>query len=550
MSPIARRRFWLILLPFFSMFSVSAWAVDPDKRISQYAHASWRLQDGFFNGSPFRIAQTKDGYVWLGTSSGLLRFDGVRFVPWNSERAERLPSSQIRELLPASDGSLWIVTDGGLSRWKDQKLTNYPGSFGPVLEDRRGDVWTIQMTPAGVGGLCRVLAPGIRCLGVADGGPEIKAPGAMIEDAHGNIWIGDATSVHRWSNGLQAAYHPSGLMNNFAEGVMGLASASDGTIWVGIGKSGPGVGLQRVAQGQWQAFQTPELDGSALTVTALRFDREGALWIGTGDRGIFRLYHDRVDHFDSHDGLSSDSILSFTEDHEGNFWVSTSQGVHRFSDTPVISFSTKEGLCSFEVVSVAAGRDRGLWIGGHGGLTHLRDGRVSCVHTGKGLPGTQVTALLEDHSGRLWVGLDDNLWTYDRDTFRRITKPDGREMGFVTGLAEDSAHSIWVVVGRPRRRLIRVQDVTAQEVYQELPMPRRVAAAAGSGIWVGTVNGDLAHYREGRWSPYKTARDDASRLNQLLSGADGSGTRRDVLWIDWVAQRKAVASRREQRSTV
>lgn len=92
----------------------------------------------------------------------------------------------------------------------------------------------------------------------------------------------------------------------------------------------------------------------------------------------------------------------------------------------------------------------------------------------------------------------------------------------MTDLVEDSEHSVWVVVGRPRRMLMRVHDLTAQEVYQELPMPRRVAAAAGGGIWVGTVNGDLAHYRDGQLSTYKAARDDASLLNQLLSGADGS----------------------------
>src|SRR5262245_32083491 len=112
---------WRIVF-FLWLFPLSVWAVDPNKPIAQYGHVAWRLQDGVFNGSPFRVVQTKDGYVWLGTSAGLLRFDGVRFVPWNAEHGERLPSPQIRELLPASDGSLWIVTDAGLSRWKDRRL--------------------------------------------------------------------------------------------------------------------------------------------------------------------------------------------------------------------------------------------------------------------------------------------------------------------------------------------------------------------------------------------------------------------------------------------
>ena len=513
---------WLILACVW-FIPQSAWALDPSKRISQYAHTAWRLQDGFFTGSPVRIVQTKDGYVWLGTTAGLLRFDGLRFVAWNSERAERLLSSQVRDLLAARDGSLWIMTDGGLSRWKDQRLTHHPGTVGTLLEDRRGTIWIAQSVPSpGSGALCRMSETGIRCLGSAEGGPDLKGPGAMIEDAHGNIWIGDGTRLHRWSTGSHGAYQTPGLMNNPAEGVLGLAAAADGAIWVGIGNAGPGLGLQRLVNGRWEAFQTPELDGTALTVTTLRLDREGALWIGTGDRGIYRLHDNRVDHFDRRDGLSSDTILSFSEDDEGNLWVGTSQGVHRFSDTPVISFSAREGLCSPEVVSVAAGRDGTVWVGGHGGLSHLRDGRFSCLRTGKGLPGTQPTALLEDQSGRLWAGIDNNLWTYEDGKLRRITRPDGGEIGFVTGLAEDSEHRIWVVVGRPRRTLMRIDGTTVQEVAPELHMPRRVAAAAGGGIWIGTVNGDLAHYRDGTLSTYKAARDDASLLNQLLSGDDGS----------------------------
>jgi ligand-binding sensor domain-containing protein len=96
--------------------SVPAWAVDPDKHISQYAHAAWRVQDGFFKGSPGRMVQTRDGYLWLGGPSELLRFDGVRFVPWSAERRERLPSNDIQDLAAARDGSLWMFTPAGVSR--------------------------------------------------------------------------------------------------------------------------------------------------------------------------------------------------------------------------------------------------------------------------------------------------------------------------------------------------------------------------------------------------------------------------------------------------
>jgi hypothetical protein len=101
-----------------------ALALDPDQRISQYGHTVWRIQDGFLPGPPEDIAQTVDGYLWIGTDAGLLRFDGVRFVPWASLNSEQLPDYQILSLLAASDGSLWIGTARGLARWKTAKGTS------------------------------------------------------------------------------------------------------------------------------------------------------------------------------------------------------------------------------------------------------------------------------------------------------------------------------------------------------------------------------------------------------------------------------------------
>ena len=118
-----------------------------------------------------------------------------------------------------------------------------------------------------------------------------------------------------------------------------LAYQPDGTLWVGIEKRGPGLGLQRLVQGRWESFKTPELDSSTLVVNCLYVDRQHALWIGTADRGLYRIHGDRVDHFDSAHGLSSDFVNSISEDREGNLWVTTFYGVDRFSDTAVVSFS-------------------------------------------------------------------------------------------------------------------------------------------------------------------------------------------------------------------
>ena len=102
--------------------------LNPSLDISQYAHTAWTIRDGFFKGIIYSIAQTPDGYLWLGTEFGLLRFDGVRSVPWQPPAGEHLPSSYIRSLLAARDGRLWIGTSEGLASWKDGKLTQLPGA--------------------------------------------------------------------------------------------------------------------------------------------------------------------------------------------------------------------------------------------------------------------------------------------------------------------------------------------------------------------------------------------------------------------------------------
>src|ERR1700691_3851127 len=120
-------------------------ALNPSLDINQYAHAPWTVREGFFKGVIEAIAQTPDGYLWLGTEFGLLRFDGVRPTAWEPPSGDRLPGRYIRSLLVARDGRLWIGTREGLAGWKDGKLTHYQELSGQdvyaLLEDREGTIW-------------------------------------------------------------------------------------------------------------------------------------------------------------------------------------------------------------------------------------------------------------------------------------------------------------------------------------------------------------------------------------------------------------------------
>ena len=298
----------LILLLLFAAATTSLRGLDPDRHISQYAHTAWRLQDGVFSGAPNALAQTTDGYMWIGTDAGLVRFDGVRFTPWSPPPGEQLPSSTIYSLLGARDGSLWIGTTEGLSRWSNGRLSNYlngKGAIASIIEDHNGTVWMVRVrAPDTAGNLCQVVGNELHCYGTADGVFAPAGSEAVVEDAFGSLWVGYDTGLLRWKLGASTVYSPNGLKSNAGiSGVTSIVARPDGSVWVGMGLSGAGLGLEQIVNGKWKPFVTPELDGSTLEVETLFLDREDALWVGTLKQGIYRIYHDKVEHFTSTEGL-------------------------------------------------------------------------------------------------------------------------------------------------------------------------------------------------------------------------------------------------------
>src|ERR1700686_2782982 len=128
-----------------------ALAVDPDRRISQYGHTVWRIQDGAIS-PPTNIAQTTDGFLWITTAQGLMRFDGVRFMPWQPPQGQSLPGTHFSAIFGSRNGSLWIGTTRGLARWKDGQLRTYtdlehPAGIFEIMEDDSGTIWATRYGP-------------------------------------------------------------------------------------------------------------------------------------------------------------------------------------------------------------------------------------------------------------------------------------------------------------------------------------------------------------------------------------------------------------------
>ena len=189
-------------------------ALNPSLDISQYAHNVWTVRDGFSVGTIFAMAQTPDGYLWLGAESGLFRFDGMHSVPWQPPAGQHLPSAPY-SLLVTRDGTLWIGTFVGLVSWNGGKLTRYP-ELGTqfvtsLLEDREGTLWagTLGGSPGTpTGRLCAIRSGSAQCqLNDGDFGSFVWSLG---EDSSGTLWAGAESGLWRWKPGPPKRYATAG----------------------------------------------------------------------------------------------------------------------------------------------------------------------------------------------------------------------------------------------------------------------------------------------------------------------------------------------------
>jgi ligand-binding sensor domain-containing protein len=351
-----------------------AYALNPALDVSQYAHTAWRIRDGFTKGVILGIAQTRDGYLWLGTEFGLLRFDGVRTVPWQGPPNQHLPDNFIWSLLAAHDGTLWIGTSKGLASWKDGKLTEYPELAGQyifkLLEDREGTVWVAGLgVPTGK--LCAIRNGSVQCYG--KDGALGRGVVSLYEDSKDRIWAGVVDGLWLWKPGPPKFYPLPGEPN----GIQGIGEDGEGGLLVGWKG-----GIRRFVDGKTEEYPLP---GAAPQFEADRLlrDRDGGLWIGVWHRGLVHVHQGRTDVFTPSDGLSSENVDALFEDREGNIWVATVNGLDRFRDFAVATFTVRQGLSNEAVESVLADRDGSVWLATSGGLDRWDNGQIAISLSGR-----------------------------------------------------------------------------------------------------------------------------------------------------------------------
>ena len=504
---------WLAIL---LASSACIFALDPSLDVSQYAHSAWKIREGFTKGTVFSMAQTPDGYLWLGTEFGLVRFDGVQAKPWQPPKGEQLPSIYIRALLVTRDGTLWIGTAAGIASWKNGKLTGYPEvagyPAGPFLQDGNGTVWVGIQHP---GKLCTISPGKIECYGTGRLGNNLVD---LYADHKGQLWVAAQTGLWRWGPGPPMHFYPS----NGPVEAKTLTEGDNGALLVATGApdgsfSSSMEGLKQFTGGRFRSYELPGI-GEKFRPTCLFRSSDGSLWIGTV-QGLLHLHEGKIDKIDD---LSGNVVTKIFEDREGNVWVSTEDGLDRFSEFAVPTISVNQGLSNSAVHVVEATQDGSIWIATANGLDRWRNGHVTVYGKQRdpgqdfeideqklvinarvteivngGLKGA-VYSLGEDDKGRLWTGSPEGVFLYEGGRFFQVPGIHG---GNIFSFAAGERGKVWI--SSLDQGLIYSSP---EGVVQSIPwarLGRKLAAVAmlpdpvRGGLWLGFYDGGVTYLVDG-----------------------------------------------------
>ncbi|HYK03855.1 MAG TPA: two-component regulator propeller domain-containing protein [Thermoanaerobaculia bacterium] len=506
-----------------------AFALDPARALTQARLSVWTSESGLPQSTIGAIVQTRDGYLWMGSEEGLVRFDGIRFVLSDRQSAPGLRSAFISSLFEAPDGKLWIGTyGGGLSRLRSGRIESFrPELLGAdrIREMHATADGALFVATAG-GGLLRIKDEQVTRFTTRHGLPTDRI-WAIEDDGAGGLWVAThGGGVVRWrdSRVLQRITTREGLPNEFARAVL---RDRDGTLW--IGTDGGGLAVWR--DGAIVRVLTTHDGLPSNLIRSLSRDSDGSLWIGT-DGGLARWRGVRMETFGVAEGLPSPIVRTVVEDREGSLWVGTAGGVVRLSDTRFLSFTRKEGLSVDGIRAILEDRNGRVWAGTEtGGLCALQPGPVQCLGTTDGLPHETVYALAESRDGSLWVGTDGGGVARLRDgrfadtiDVRRGGLPNDR----VRALVETADGTLWIsttagLVLVRNGKTARVKELDDRQLRPLLALPdgSLLAGTDGAGLWRVSEQGARATRIAGVGRGLES-----DRVFSLTADADGGG-----VWI-------------------
>ena len=438
----------------------ASFALDPDRDIHQLGHRSWGEKEGY-PGRTEALAQTADGFLWMGTDSGLFRFDGVRFERYVPRSGDKLPAGPLRALLALHDGSLWVayrlentisvLRNGSVKNYgKADGVTSYPTA---IAQDHEGTLWASIET-----GLIRFNGTRWDQIG-ADWNFPAAVPRntseALLVDSQGTLWAGVNHTILYLERG-SSRFTETGVSIGFSAAI---AEASDGTIWLSdplnhVRAIGSSLSRKGAAIPNCEPSVPNGTPGTCLNAPApvisisqpvrLLFDRRGSLWMTTDTSGVSRIpnpeflkrratfkVNDAVQSFTAKDGLSADNCDPILEDREGNIWVATRDGLDQFRDSALVPIVLPTSLYRS---SIAPADDGGIWLGGsfvYLAHVHPNTPKISLIPT-------HAPQLHRDPTGVIWAWGAYSLEQWKNGKFLKIASaPD--DVG--------GAFGSWQVVG-------------------------------------------------------------------------------------------------------
>ena len=465
-------------------------ALESNRTMAQFAHTAWGPKDGA--PSPVTaLAQTSDGYLWLGSYDGLYRFDGVAFERYQPQSGGPFPDRTVSSLLALSNGDLWIgFQTGAVSLLRHGDATNYSIREGlpnaviwSFAQDREGTIWA-----ATGGGLERLEGNRWKEAG-RDWDFSGKSANTMVLDAQGIFWVSTEDTLVFLPPGARQ-FQPTGI--RFGE-VSQIAQAANGKLWMAeTTRSVRPIPLS-------DKRQPPDETEVHVGSQGILFDDDGSLWItsvGDGLRrspapellhGQIRKFGTAVDSFTAKDGLSDDFVRAILKDREGNIWVATNKGLDRFRKTNLVPVVLP--VKPWYVVLAA---------GDAGDILVFNQDMMLRVHGGRGYPDhpppSQALSTYRDPSGAIWWLCTYGLYRYEAGNYTTIALPASFPKPYLGMEAtEDGSGTLWLAAEREglfyRQKGIWQQLETAPEFTKLSP---QTAFTDGMGrVWFGYEGGTI-----------------------------------------------------------
>jgi ligand-binding sensor domain-containing protein/signal transduction histidine kinase len=589
LSPVARQ--------FVNGFAPASTALSPEseRSSSEYTIDSWQTSDGLPANTVTAIAQTTNGYLWIGTLNGLARFDGICFKNFN--KPEGLPNSRVLCLLLDHSGALWIGTDGGLARFAQEKFRTFTTrdglpneSVSSLAEDDRHRIWVgtaeglacfqddkFQRDPSQVPRqrvrFSRLLSEKDRLWATENGGVFIVENGrvnqpditgepsrfssmfALHRGPAGKLWFGGANHyLSCLSNDVLIVYPEQ--RGQLLDSIWEILETRTGDVWVGTASGG----LRRLRDGRFTSLTTQE-GLSDNSIRCLFEDREDNLWVGTIGGGLNRIKPKRVTTYTTRDGLSHNVIMSLAEDKEGTLWIGSNCGGLNTRRNGTIQPFTTTGLLDNECIwSLLSAGDGSVWVGTWGGgLYRVRGYDVSQFPFPRPAQDQPVVAICEDLEGDLWFGTYGGGVRYFKDgTVTTLGTNSGLAANFITAIEPDSSGEIWI--GTAGAGLNRIDCGPAKEAVKPALFTRqhglpnefiRTIRCDSLGVtWVGT-DGGLGRFAEGKFAAFGKSQGLPNEvISQILEDDRGNlwlGSNRGIFSV---ARRELEQVAAGQRATV